>query len=1099
MLGAGQRTILAALLLHANASVSCDRLTDRVWDVPPTGARAALHAQVKRLRTTLGPTVGPRLLTVGSSYLIEVGPGELDVDRFRAEQRRGRDAGAVGRWSEAVDAYTAALALWRGEPLADVPGTGRRDEDTADLLELRWQTVVDRVSALLDLGRPGETIAELRSLIAAEPLRETPYRLLMTALYRTGRAAESLRVYQDLRRLLIEELGAEPSADTREVHARILDGEPLPPTQHPETALALGHATEAPAPAPRQLPAKARNFVGRRQELDQLLELAHAAAAEAANNGTVVISAIDGMAGVGKSTLAVHSTHAAAELFPDGQLYLDLRGHTPGVEPLDAETALEHLLRSLGVPHSGIPGGADARAALFRERLAGTRTLILLDDARNSAQVRPLIPGHAGCLLLVTSRRRLTGLDDAHQVEVAILPEAEAVALVRQVAGPGRIAEDHPGLAETIALCGRLPLALRIIGARLRHHPLLELDDVLADLRNERDRLGFLHDDDRDIRSVFHSSFRWMPAAEQRMFTLLGLVPGVDADAYAAASLAGLALPAARALLCSLAEYNLVAEAAPGRFRFHDLLALHARELAEALEPGERDDAVDRLFAYYRTAALGADQHVTRKRRSMGVDGAGSLMGETASAVGPRAASVPVPLPRVSGVTEAIEWLRKERVNLLAAVDYAAEHSRTRDVVALTAGLAGLLRRDGPREMGMTRHLAAAQAAHDDGDQAGEADALLEASKSGQLAGDFARSQLVGSQALALYRALGDPYGQLAALAQIGRAEIVSGRVRLAAHTLRTALAGFEKLGDAQGQADALWNLARIGRLSGTFAEAEQLCRRALALYGEVGDLNGKAQATLELGRIRECFGDLATAAEHYQTAASAFHDTGSHNTESSALFELGRMRRAAGRRGEAREYMERAVTLARTYCTPVNVSTALRELADLSLAENSIPEAIGLLEQALSICLTARYPNGEANTRHVLGRALMAAGEIRAADSHLRQALTLARKVGSAFLEAEVLTTLGTLAMTTGDNDEGLRQLNESLTIARGMNAPHVEARALEARGGSLLNSGAADDRAEGLADLRQAVEIFRRIGFVEREQAVDALIRAAGGGTAG
>ncbi|MFD0635105.1 BTAD domain-containing putative transcriptional regulator [Catenulispora yoronensis] len=684
VLGAGQRTILAALLLHANASVSCDRLTDRVWDVPPTGARAALHAQVKRLRTTLGPTVGPRLLTVGSSYLIEVGPGELDVDRFRAEQRRGRDAGAVGRWSEAVDAYTAALALWRGEPLADVPGTGRRDEDTADLLELRWQTVVDRVSALLDLGRPGETIAELRSLIAAEPLRETPYRLLMTALYRTGRAAESLRVYQDLRRLLIEELGAEPSADTREVHARILDGEPLPPTQHPETALALGHATEAPPRAPTapgqspQLrrpatgtgPAARTRARGRRRGREQR------------HRGDLR----DRRHGRGREVHARRAQH------PRRRRAVPRRPAVPG--PARAHARRRAAGRR---DRPGTPAALARRPALRHPRGRGRAGRAVPraagryqdpDPPRRRPQLRAgkaLIPGHAGCLLLVTSRRRLTGLDDAHQVEVAILPEAEAVALVRQVAGPGRIAEDHPGLAETIALCGRLPLALRIIGARLRHHPLLELDDVLADLRNERDRLGFLHDDDRDIRSVFHSSFRWMPAAEQRMFTLLGLVPGVDADAYAAASLAGLALPAARALLCSLAEYNLVAEAAPGRFRFHDLLALHARELAEALEPGERDDAVDRLFAYYRTAALGADQHVTRKRRSMGVDGAGSLMGETASAVGPRAASVPVPLPRVSGVTEAIEWLRKERVNLLAAVDYAAEHSRTRDVVALTA------------------------------------------------------------------------------------------------------------------------------------------------------------------------------------------------------------------------------------------------------------------------------------------------------------------------------------------------------------------------------------------------------------------------------
>lgn len=449
--GTLQRTLLAVLLLNANTAVSSDRLIDALWDeAPPATAMASLHNLVLRLRRALGEQGGPRVLAVAAGYLIRVEPGELDLDDFAQRCARARAWAGEGRWAEAAAGFADALALWRGEALADLPGLAGREPRLLHLAESRRQALEFRIDADLHLGRHGDLIGELRTLVAEHPLYEAFHAHLMLALYRASRPAEALEVFRALRRALITELGLEPSNPLRELQRGILNADPdlaaggsvafaggagAPSAVSSVSAAAGGH---------HQLPADTRAFTGRGVELERLLSLARERV-DAMSTTTMVVTAIDGMAGVGKSTLAVRAAHILADRFPDGQLFLDLRGYAEGMAPREPADALAVLLTSLGVAPGQIPADPDARATAYRERLAGTRTLILLDNAATEAQVRPLIPGNSGCLVLITSRRRFKALDDAHTVALDVLPAADAVALLRRLVEPERAPAEDPG------------------------------------------------------------------------------------------------------------------------------------------------------------------------------------------------------------------------------------------------------------------------------------------------------------------------------------------------------------------------------------------------------------------------------------------------------------------------------------------------------------------------------------------------------------------------------------------------------------------------------------------------------------------------------
>jgi DNA-binding SARP family transcriptional activator len=666
------RVLLAALLLDANSVVPTDRLIEVLWgERPPASATASLHNHLRRLRGLLGDEDGKRIRAVAPGFLILVEPGELDTDRFTDLCAAGRAAGQAGQWAKASTDLAAALSLWRGTPLADLPELFGRDARILQLLEARLQALEARIEADLELGRHCGLIEELRTLAVEHPVREVFHQQLMLALYRADRPAEALGAFRALRHTLVDGLGVEPSPHLRELRRRIQEADP-------------GLAAPArPGPVgPRsQLPAGTRVFTGREQELDRLIGYARQAP-EGNAAGMVVISAIDGMAGIGKTTLAVHAAHRVREDFPDGQLFLDLHGHSTGLEPLTAGDALDWFLRSLGVPPQAVPQDLAERAAFYRDRLEGTRTLIVLDNASSTAQIRPLLPDTPGCLVLVTSRRRLVGLDDAHPLTLDVLSEADAVALLHKVAGPGRIPAHQSAILELLALCGYVPLAIRIIGARLRYRSTLRIEDLVSRLRDDNARLDHLQDEDRSLTAVFESSYTALPVAEQRLFRLLGLVPGLNVDAYAAASLAGTDHRTAERLLESLLDHNLLTQHTPERYRFHDLIRVYARTLTDQDPPADREAALDRLFDYYQHTAQMADRRLARYTRPDP---------DTAMAT-----AIPSAVPDLADWTAAQSWMRAERENLLAVISYTTAHAQPARVVALSCAVAAFLRQEGP-------------------------------------------------------------------------------------------------------------------------------------------------------------------------------------------------------------------------------------------------------------------------------------------------------------------------------------------------------------------------------------------------------------------
>lgn len=576
--GARQRILLGTLLAHANQPMSAGQLVEFVWEgVPPGQAVPTLRTYMTRLRQDLGPEAAARIVTRDGGYLATVGPGELDALAFETLYTGAGRAVRAADWAAASERTGQALALWRGTPLGDVPSQPLRDAWLPRLDQERLQVIEWRIEAGLHLGYHENLVPLLRQMTAEHPLRERFHAQLMNALYRCGRQAEALTVYQDVRKMLVKELGIEPGPGLRSLQELILAGDgdtaALRPSARPVP-------TDAPiATVPRQLPAAAGHFAGRHGEMDLIAESHEASRQMDMPGGTVAIWAINGMAGIGKTALAVHAAHRLAARFPDGQLFIDLHGYSQGHQSREPGEALGTLLRALGVPAARIPDQPEERAALYRQRLAGTRTLIVLDNARSEAQVRPLLPSTPGCLVLLTSRRRLKGLHDAHVLALDVLPEAGALALLRTVTAPAQASGVDPDLAEIAALCGRLPLALRIAGTLLRHRPAWTPGYLAGLLRDERRCLATLADGDHDLSAAFGLSYAALGERQRQLFRRLALVPGPEFDGFAAAALLDADPTTAAGLLEDLVDHNLLIAHAPNRYRLHHLVRAHARVL----------------------------------------------------------------------------------------------------------------------------------------------------------------------------------------------------------------------------------------------------------------------------------------------------------------------------------------------------------------------------------------------------------------------------------------------------------------------------------------------------------------------------------------
>jgi DNA-binding SARP family transcriptional activator len=848
------RVLLAALVLRANTPVPRESLAEAVWDgAPPPGADASLRSYVLRLRRALGPEAGARIEFREPGYLIRLTRAEVDVLEFEALARRTAQAVHAADWVRAAEVGARALALWRGELLLDVPSQLLRGEFVPRFEQLIVQVREDCVEADLRLGRYDRLVPQLRELTTAYPLRERFHAQLMLTLAHGGRRAEALEAYQHARRALVAELGVEPGPELRELHERILTGR-SDPVAAPDAAAAPSPRQAARPSAPRQLPAAVRLFTGRQTELD---ELARPPGQSDAFTGTVAISAVDGMAGIGKTALAVHAAHRLAGRFPDGQLFIDLHGYTKGYPPRSPAEALEAFLRALGVPAQEMPEDTDQRAALYRQRLADTRTLILLDNAVDEAQLRPLLPASPGCLVLVTSRRRLKGLDDAHSLSLGLLPAQDAVALLRAVAGPGRIAVDDPLLGEVARLCGRLPLAVRIAGALLRHRPAWSLEHLATLLRDQHQRVSVFRDGERDLASVFDLSYSGLDEQHRRLLRRLGSVPGPDADAYAAAALVECDPGTATWLLEDLVDHNLLIEYAPGRYRLHDLMRAHARTLAAGDSAADRDDALDRLLHYYAHTAQSASVPVSRYPRPE-PDG-----------------QHPAHAPDLADPEAARSWLRAELDNLEAAEAYAQAAGLHEHTLALAEGLAEVLRMDGHVARALELHQAAAETAERHGHPVAHANALTELGRVRRMTGDPAGAADALTRALEIQRALGDRGGQANTLVELGTVCSLAGDADKAADALAQALNSYRATGDRSNEAWALNPYAAAIAAGGDLPRAFELYRQALAMNRE---LDKTDDAGISLEGLAECHlscGDAEAAVPRLRAALEIFRRLG--------------------------------------------------------------------------------------------------------------------------------------------------------------------------------------------------------------------------------
>jgi tetratricopeptide (TPR) repeat protein/transcriptional regulator with XRE-family HTH domain len=791
------------------------------------------------------------------------------------------------------------------------------------------------------------------------------------------------------------------------------------------------------AAATRTLPRDVTSFTGRRAELRLLTE----AIEDGDAGGVVGICAIGGMAGIGKTAFAVHAAHLLAPQFPDGQIYLPLHGHTPGQNPVDPAEALSSLLLTAGVPANQIPPGLETRSRLWRDHLAGMRLLLVLDDAAGHEQVRPLLPGTAGSLVLVTSRRHLTALEDTHTINLDTLPAVEAAELLIRLAGrPGLDAGDA-AVGELTRLCGYLPLAIGMLSRQLAHHPAWSCGSLAADLAAARDRLAFMHAENLSVAAAFGLSYDDLTPGQQQMFRRLGLHPGNDVEAYAAAALDGVPLAQARQHLEALYDQQLLTEPGYGRYRMHDLILEHARSLAAEDPAGDSDLALGRLLDYYLHAALAAGRKLPQKKspgssRTAAVDG-------------------PVQAPDLSTRERSIEWIGAERQNLQAAASYALLGSRRGDASLIVTSMHPYLRGNGHWDQAQSLYQVVIGAALEAADQVAEAGALTDLGEIQQLIGDYPLAAACLTRALDLYRELGDRLGEASALNELGIVQLAINDHPASVRCHEEALALYTALGSRPGEASALNELGLVQRAIGDYRESTVSHERALRLYRELGNRVGEASALNRLAQMQRSTGDYPRASANHELALRLHRELGNLIGQATALYGQGIVHEAAGDNERAAASHKEALELYRSLSYRYGEATALHGLGQVQVATGDHQEATVSYERALALNRELGNRVGQASSLTGLAAAARANGDYAAAAEHGRTALQLCRDTGHRPGEADALSELGALQLATGDYPAASASLHRALELYQKLGIRSGEATVLNTTGEVLVATG--------------------------------------------
>jgi DNA-binding SARP family transcriptional activator/tetratricopeptide (TPR) repeat protein len=878
------RCLLAVLLVEANHIVSVDQLLDRAWRPHrlPRHPRSAVHQRIALVRKALATAPGATITTHPAGYRLVVDPQLVDLHRFRALVEQAR---AGGHDDHTVTSFTRALDLWRGEPLAGVTDMAWVNSVRTTLLQQRHAVELDLADIQLRLGQHATLLAELSDRTERHPLDERLAGQYLLALYRSGRQADALARYEQLRRDLADELGVHPSPPLRQLYQRILHAAP----DLAVPAAGTGPATtRAPLPVPRQLPAPPRLFTGRATELGRLDAILDE---QPDAGGPVTIYAIGGTGGIGKTWLALHWTHTHLGRFPDGQLYVDLRGFDPAGQPVPLVTAVRGFLDSLGVDPATIPIDPDAQVGLYRSLVAGKRMVIVLDNARDTEQVRPLLPGSPTCTVLITSRRRLGGLvttHGAHCIDLDVVPEHEARHLLTRHLGHDRVAAEPEAVEALVACCAGLPLALGIVAARATRHPGFPLAVLADELRDQSGRLDALDPGDprATLRTVLSWSHHALSEAAEVAFGLLSLAPGPDIGLPAATGLLARSPGTTRVLLNELENACLVQQHTPGRYRMHDLVRLYATEYASRQHsPAERDTALRRVLDFHLHTAHAADRLLDSRRPAVRLEG-------------PAPATHPHELPDMSA---AVAWFEAEHANLVAAQRAAIDHAWQPCVWQLAWVLTTFRARRGHRQDDLSAWRAAvAAAAHLPDHAAGfRAHRYL-----GRAYAELDRHEDASRhlhQALALAERHHDIAEQALAHHQLARAwERREDNSRALEHATR-ALELCRALGRPSWEANALNGVGWLSSRLGDYDTARDHCLAALTLHRRHHNTGGEADVLDSLGHIDHHTGHHHRAIDHYQRALTLFQRLGNTYESAATLDRLGHPYVALGRHEQAR------------------------------------------------------------------------------------------------------------------------------------------------------------------------------------------------------
>ncbi|QLI99867.1 tetratricopeptide repeat protein [Streptomyces sp. NEAU-sy36] len=881
-----QRALLAALLLREGRTATAAELIDALWGPePPSQALAAVRTYASRLRKVLGSGV---LVTESGGYAVRgLGEGALDLVRAQDLGAEAEKARGTGDLSRARALLNEALDLWDGEPLAGVPGP-YAETQRVRLEEWRLGLLESRLDMDLEQGCHAEAVSELTALTAAHPLRERLRELLMLALYRSGRQAEALAVYADTRRLLAEELGVDPRPGLRELQQRILQADP---------ALAEPSAPVAEPPAapvrPAQLPASVPDFTGRAAFVDELSAVL--ASATETEGSVMAVSAMAGIGGVGKTTLAVHVAHRARSSFPDGQLYVDLQG--AGHRPAEPETVLGSFLRALGTADSAIPDSLEERAALYRSVLDGRRVLVLLDNAKDAAQVRPLLPGTEGCAALVTSRMRMVGLAGAHLVDLDVMSPDEALALFTRIVGAERVTPEREAALDVVAACGFLPLAIRIAASRLAARRTWTVSVLAAKLADERRRLDELQAGDLAVKATFELGYGQLDPAQARAFRLLGLADGPDISLPAAAAVLDLPPEDTEDLLESLVDTSLLESAAPGRYRFHDLVRLYARACAERDErpASGRGAAMSRLLDFYLATA--AQVYAMERPGDRVVD---------------HLRPTEYPGLRFRDRHQAQDWLYAEAVSLLACVRQFARADTLPRAIDLLWTAVDLTESGANSREYDAAALALLDAARASGDGAAQVRASVVLANAHQLSGRFTEADESAQESLRLGASCSDPLARCWAANIRGAMAFYRRRYDDAETHLKQALADFRNCEDRAGEASVLCNLSRIHVVTGRPQSAVELAQQGVDMYEALGHAVKSANGRYALGMALTQNGRHLEAAERLPEALEVFRESRQRLWEGMTLFRLAELDLTAERPAQASANAEAALTVLR-------------------------------------------------------------------------------------------------------------------------------------------------------------------------------------------